>query len=61
MSKKAISTFEREMKKSAFKKAFGKSYAVKVPNKATLRAMKEVDKRKTHKAKNVNELFKDLD
>ncbi len=26
MSKKAISTYEREMKKPAFKKAFGKSY-----------------------------------
>ncbi len=39
----------------------GLPFAVKVPNKATLRAMKDADKRKTHKAKNVNELFKDLD
>ncbi|MCC2666352.1 MAG: type toxin-antitoxin system RelB/DinJ family antitoxin [Gammaproteobacteria bacterium] len=39
----------------------GLPFAVKIPNKATIKAMKEANKRKTHKAKNVDELFKDLD
>jgi len=38
----------------------GLPFAVKIPNKATVNAMKDADKRKTHKAKSVNELFKDL-
>jgi len=39
----------------------GLPFAVKVLNKTTLKAMKEADKRKTYKAKSVDELFKDLD
>lgn len=38
----------------------GLPFAVKIPNKATINAMRNADKRKTYKAKNVDELFKDL-
>lgn len=38
----------------------GLPFAVRVPNKTTLKAMKDADKRKTHKAKSADELFKDL-
>lgn len=38
----------------------GLPFEVKIPNKATTNAMHNADKRKTHKAKNVDELFKDL-
>jgi DNA-damage-inducible protein J len=38
----------------------GLPFAVKIPNKATIKAMKEANKRKTYKAKNLAELFKDL-
>ena len=38
----------------------GLPFAIKIPNKATIKAMHDADKRKTHKAKNVDELFKDL-
>ena len=39
----------------------GLPFEVKIPNKATIKAMKDADNRKTHKAKNVDELFEDLD
>jgi DNA-damage-inducible protein J len=38
----------------------GLPFEVKIPNKETLDAMHDADKRKTHKAKNVDELFDDL-
>jgi DNA-damage-inducible protein J len=38
----------------------GLPFPVKVPNKTTLRAMHDADKRKTHKIKNIDDLFKDL-
>lgn len=38
----------------------GLPFVVKIPNKATIKAMHDANKRKTHKAKNVDELFKDL-
>jgi len=39
----------------------GLPFLVKIPNKKTISAMQHADKRKTHKAKSVDELFKDLD
>lgn len=39
----------------------GLPFEVKIPNKATIKAMKDADNRKTHKAKSVDELFEDLD
>ena len=38
----------------------GLPFEVKIPNKTTIKAMHDADKRKTHKAKSVDELFKDL-
>lgn len=38
----------------------GLPFEVKIPNKETIKAMQSADKRKTRKAKNVDELFKDL-
>ena len=38
----------------------GLPFTVQIPNKATIKAMRDADKRKTHKAKNVDEIFKDL-
>ena len=37
----------------------GLPFEVKIPNKATIKAMRNADKRKTHKAKSVDELFED--
>ncbi len=39
----------------------GLPFEVKIPNKDTIKAMQDADKRKTHKAKSVDELFEDLD
>ena len=39
----------------------GLPFEVKIPNKETLKAMSDADKRKTHKAKSIDELFEDLD
>ncbi|HLB57659.1 MAG TPA: type II toxin-antitoxin system RelB/DinJ family antitoxin [Gammaproteobacteria bacterium] len=39
----------------------GLPFDVRIPNKETMQAMHEADKRKTHKAKSVDELFDDLD
>lgn len=39
----------------------GLPFEVKVPNKKTVTAMHHADKRKTHKAKNVDELFEHLE
>jgi DNA-damage-inducible protein J len=39
----------------------GLLFDVKIPNTETLKGMHDADKRKTHKAKNVDELFNDLD
>lgn len=39
----------------------GLPFEVKLPNKETLKAMREADMGKTHKAKNVDALFDDLD
>lgn len=39
----------------------GLPFEVKLPNKTTLRAMRDADKGRTHKAKSVDELFDDLD
>lgn len=39
----------------------GLPFEVKIPNKETIKAMQHADKRKTHKAKSVDELFDDLD
>lgn len=39
----------------------GLPFSVKIPNKVTLKAMREADLGKTHKAKSVKELFEDLD
>jgi DNA-damage-inducible protein J len=39
----------------------GLPFEVKVPNNETIKAMRDADKRKTHKVKSVDELFKDLD
>lgn len=38
----------------------GLPFEVKIPNKKTINAMLDADRRKTHKAKNVDELFEDL-
>jgi len=45
------------IKAKAISNAKGVVYTVKIPNKETLRAMENVDKRKTHKIKCVDELF----
>ena len=39
----------------------GLPFEVKIPNKATIKAIKDADNRKTRKAKSVDELFEDLD
>lgn len=39
----------------------GLPFNVKIPNKETLTAIHDADKRKTHKAKNSDELFENLD
>lgn len=39
----------------------GLPFEVKIPNKETIKAMKDANNRKTHKAKNVDDLFNDLD
>jgi DNA-damage-inducible protein J len=39
----------------------GLPFEVKIPNKQTIKAMRDADKRKTHKAKSVDDIFKDLD
>lgn len=39
----------------------GLPFEVKIPNKTTEKAMRDASKRKTYKAKSVDELFKDLD
>lgn len=39
----------------------GLPFDVKIPNKETIKAMHDANKRKTHKAKSVNALFEDLD
>jgi DNA-damage-inducible protein J len=38
----------------------GLPFEVKLPNKGTVKAMQDADKRKTHKAKSVDELFEKL-
>lgn len=38
----------------------GLPFEVKIPNKETIKVMRNADKRKTHKVKNVDELFEDL-
>lgn len=38
----------------------GLPFEIKIPNKKTLRAMHDADTGKTHKAKSVDDLFKDL-
>jgi len=38
----------------------GLPFEVKIPNKQTIKAMHNADKRNTHKAKSVDELFEDL-
>jgi DNA-damage-inducible protein J len=37
----------------------GLPFEIRIPNKTTRKAMLDADKRKTHKTKSVNELFKD--
>jgi DNA-damage-inducible protein J len=39
----------------------GLPFEVKIPNKETINAMRSADERKTHKVKNVDKLFEDLD
>lgn len=39
----------------------GLPFEVKIPNKETLKAIHNADKRKTFKAKSVDDLFKDLE
>lgn len=39
----------------------GLPFEVKIPNEETIKAMHDVDKRKTHKAKSVDDLFDKLD
>lgn len=39
----------------------GLPFEVKIPNKETIKAMRDADKRKTLKAKSIDELFEDLD
>lgn len=38
----------------------GLPFEVRIPNKATIKALHDSDRRKTRKAKNVDELFEDL-
>ena len=38
----------------------GLPFEIKIPNKETLKAIRQADKRKTHKAKNVDDIFKNL-
>jgi DNA-damage-inducible protein J len=38
----------------------GLPFEVKIPNKETMKAMQDADKRKTRKAKSVDDLFEDL-
>jgi DNA-damage-inducible protein J len=38
----------------------GLPFEVKIPNKETIKAMHDADKRKTHKVKSVDKLFEDL-
>ena len=38
----------------------GLPFPVKVPTKETMKAMHDADQRKTHKANNVDDIFKDL-
>lgn len=38
----------------------GLPFAVKLPNKETIKAMRDADERKTHKVKSVDKLFEDL-
>jgi DNA-damage-inducible protein J len=38
----------------------GLPFEIKIPNKETIQAMQDANKRKTHKAKSVDELFEDL-
>ena len=38
----------------------GLPFDVRIPNKETIKAMSDADKRKTHKSKSTDELFKDL-
>lgn len=38
----------------------GLPFEVKIPNKETIKALRDADKRKTRKAKSVDDLFKDL-
>lgn len=38
----------------------GLPFEVKIPNKQTIKAMQNANKRKTHKAENVDELFENL-
>jgi len=39
----------------------GLPFEVRIPNEETIKAMSDADKRKTHKAKNVDEIFENLD
>lgn len=39
----------------------GLPFEVKIPNKKTIKAMRDAKARKTRKAKSVDDLFKDLD
>jgi len=39
----------------------GLPFDVKIPNKETLKAIHDADKRNTHKTKNINVLFDNLD
>lgn len=39
----------------------GLPFEVKIPNKETIKAIKAANKRKIHKAKSVDDLFKNLD
>ncbi len=39
----------------------GLPFEVKIPNQVTLKALKDADNRKTHKAKSIDKLFEDLD
>lgn len=39
----------------------GLPFDVKIPNKITLKAMKDADERKTQKAKNLDDLFDGID
>jgi len=39
----------------------GLPFEIKIPNKKTLKAMRDADNRKTHKAKSIVDIFKDLE